>query len=1192
MYLRQLELKGFKSFADNTEIYFQPGINIIVGPNGCGKSNIVDAIRWVLGESNIRNLRGQKAEDVIFTGTDKKRPLGFASASMTIDNEDLALNNDFSEITVTRRVHRSGDSDFMINRREVRLKDIHRLFAGTGLGKKGYSIIGQGELEQILNARPYERRLILEEAAGLVVYRQKKEEAQHKLEHTAQDMLRVRDILLELESRVSDLSEKAVRARAYLTASDEIGILERKVLAFELSQYREDLLTKTREMSELNNQLAAMRAEYSLKEAEHLQHKKQIEELTAEIQQLKDKRYEIGSEFSHLENEAHLSAERIANARERIGQLDADGQKYANLAESLQGDLQIARNGLTQRQEQLQQKEAEFANLSEQMESTGSGMVQMESAIEALKNDVIDLLNEEAALKNRLAELEEKKKRFDERMARANNERNYRQEKAVVIEESIAALKREAALEDEAFKKLAAEKDSVTAEKNQKNLQNVELERQIVDFEKKKRELDNRLLSIEQALNAHLGHSDAVKKLLQAAEGRNHGLTGIIGVVSDLIDVPPGLETAVEAAAGRGLDNIVVAAEQDASRAITLLKDRSWGKITFLPLNILRPGVMDLAQAKQAAKLPGVLGLATELVKYDSSHKKAVDYILGRTLIVENLHAGLAVFKEIKNMKIVTLEGDIINASGAMTGGKNQSKGPSPLMVKAEQKKCRQELAELNTRLQDKQTALDNCRAQTASLEETIRMLNEKSSERGFRLAMVNKELTRTEEELTATRRELENITADQKGIDREMAELQRETGEQTEEFNRLSGRGRMKADELKEVQEQYDQAVRQHELTRERLRHAEDSLNNHRNDLNNQQVSLNQLLNVESSYRSALENSQTEIKRLHEIDTAENVKMKSSERARVELNRELARVNGLIKVLDARMDNWKQAETMQEEEMQPMHDQIVIHEEKCRNMELRYVRAETEAKNAQTTWDEKFPGELYEPFAQGLDNRQQRENRKRVEVLRGELESLGIVDIGSISELESVEARRAFLDTQLQDLNSARESLNQLIRETERTMNQRFAEFITMADQSFKTTFTGIFRGGEAELILENHEDAWQAGVEIMVKMPGKRRQPLNLLSGGERALTCIAFIFALLLLKPAPFCLLDEIDAALDEVNLTRFTEYLKKLSPRIQFLVITHRQGTIEAGDAIYGVTMPEQGVSDVLAVSLKEAESMAG
>ncbi|MGE5371015.1 MAG: chromosome segregation protein SMC [Solirubrobacterales bacterium] len=1193
MYLRQLELKGFKSFADNTQIPFHQGLNIIVGPNGCGKSNIVDAIRWVLGESNVRNLRGQKAEDVIFTGTDTKRPLGFASASMTIDNEDGSLQTDFSEVTVTRKVHRSGDSEFMINRSDVRLKDIHALFAGTGLGKKGYSIIGQGELEQILNAKPYERRLILEEAAGLSVYRQKKEEAESKLESTAQDMMRVHDILAELDDRLVDLRERAGKAKQHLAWSGELGGLERQVMAYELSLNAEDVAARVREIEAVGLELAGIHEQLASREHVVNERQKALTALTGEIDELKESKFSLNTHHNQIESEIRLLEERLKNASERIGQIGADVVRYEGLIAGLKEDLTRSEAAQAVRMNEYETRLGEEQAASQEAGALRAEMELNAGRIEDGKNRLFELAAAQSAARNRIAENEERLKRHEEKQQRGRSELNYQRERVQVTEDTLVNLTRELEREDAGLEAAAAERETLETEKKNHGLQAAALDREVALLEKSARELENKLLALQQAITQHLGISEPVRRIMEAARKDNNGLQGIVGVLTDLIDVPAGLETAIEAAAGRGLENVVTRTATDSQQAIDLLKQRSWGRVTFLPLDILRPAVIDAAQARQAKTMPGVLGLACELVKYPQEYTKAVHHALGRVLVVETLDQGLAVFRKMPSFRIVTLEGDLINPGGSMSGGRTDKKGPSALGLKAEQKARQSEKAAVDDRLQETAKAKTALSEAMSGLETRMKATSERISEHAFKQNMIRSEIERNRDDRlrmleTAERleKELTQSTDERQRMENEVKRLAAEAETLNQQTEALNG-------ELRTAQEGADARERRLELLGERLRHLQESLAAQSVEVENGRKSLEQLGSVRQSYEEALNTGRTERVRLQQLIETETARCKELRLQLVESERDLGRVTGLLKVLEDRRVAQEADYQALRDEIEPVRENIARLEERQRNVELRKVKAETEMNGALFYWREKFGDEDYQPHLVGLELKQQREMRRRAESLRGQLETLGPVDLGSIEELDAVQTRHDFLTSQLSDLKAAREALFKLIRETETAMNTRFDDFLKLADTSFRGTFTNIFHGGEAELVKDHHVDnPWLSGVEIMVKMPGKRRQSLNLLSGGERALTCIAFIFSLLLLKPAPFCLLDEIDAALDEVNLTRFTDFLRRLSGQIQFIVITHRQTTIEAGDVIYGVTMPEQGISDVLSVSVNEAQSLAG
>ncbi|MGE5397819.1 MAG: chromosome segregation protein SMC [Chitinophagales bacterium] len=1192
MYLRELELKGFKSFAGNTQIQFEPGLNVIVGPNGCGKSNIVDAIRWVLGESNVRNLRGQRGEDVIFTGTDRKKPLGFASVSMTIDNQDHSLKTDYDELTVGRKLFRNGESEFQINRHEVRLKDIHNLFSGTGLGKRGYSIIGQGELEQILNARPFERRLILEEAASLSTYRHKKEEAEAKLQATANDILRLKDIITELQNRLSELEVKAEKARKYLMISSELGRLERTVLSREIYLYNQEGVARREEMLRLTEETGSARKDIVSRETVMNQLEGTIRQIESEISELKEKRFALAGEINNQESETKLAEERLVNIGERLCQLELDIKNYSDMITKVSNDLTLSQNNYSVKEEEVSKKAREVLTLSKEIDSLAGEIKLKEENLESIKTGLIDLLNQQALIKNGIAEKEEKIRKTQEKLERRHNELAFRRERVAGMDETLAILKKDYMQIRDDLGVLQSEKERVDQLKTQAGNKLVAEEERSVTLEKHIRQIKNQVISLEEALKSHVGYSEGIKKLISYAESNRGLIPGLIGVLADLIDVPHGLEIAIEAALGRAMENIAVNSDKDAQKAINVLKDNGWGRATFLPLNMLRPLGVSQEQLRTIKNLKGVLGLASELIGFAPEHKKAVDYLLGRTVVVETLEVGLRLFKNTNSLRIVTRDGELINPGGAITGGRYEARTVTPIRRRNDYKIKQKELEQAIIQAQVINDIVDGIKEKCRTIDDELASLLNNINEKYFRQDMLAKEIEKIDREKKQTLQEIEEMVAEERigyiEVDRFISEIEGSR----EQLNRLSESGEIISENLDKEKEEYDQLLRRNELVAERLSYFEDAAKTGQRELEDYLQNVQRLQSVVNSYEKSLDECQEQKLRLEQNVVSENERRQRFRVSIVDIKRDLERVEGLLKVLEKKRTINTEQIAAEKELIIPIREHATMLEEKVRNLEIKAVRAEIEEKNARQNWEAKFGSEDWQSSFVELEIREQREMKRRTEALKEKFEDLGPVDVNVIEELEEVKNRFEFLNGQLDDLLKARESLYQLIEETETMMNSRFKDFIQTASESFKNTFTGIFSGGDASLIIENQSDSWQAGVEILVKMPGKRRQPLNLLSGGERALTCIAFIFSLLLLKPVPFCLLDEIDAALDDVNLARFGSYLKKLGQTIQFIIITHRQGTIESGETIYGVTMPEQGISEVFSLTVKEAHSLAG
>lgn len=1192
MYLKKLDIKGFKSFADTTEIHFFPGINVIVGPNGCGKSNIVDTVRWVLGEANVRNLRGQRNEDIIFSGTDQKRALGMANVTMIIDNADQGLPTEYGEVAIGRKVFRSGESEFHINRARVRLKDISALFAGTGLGKKGYSIIGQGELEQVLNGQPFERRLLLEEASGIIKYRQQREEVLNRMAAAGNDMEKLEAYLFSLAERRDELRGKAEKARAFQDRNRELGLLNQAVMEHELAETRRKYADKSQEMERVAASERLM-AERILAAEEHERSRSSRQEsLRSQIAELRENRYRLENNLDRLEAESRLQEERSRNSGQRLQNLNSENERCQRNGQRLEQEIARAREeyrlALQEDQEQhagQRQLEQEIAALSEGISEVRSVQAAVRSAIDGCRDRERELLASEEQLRVRVREIMD-----NGRMAELAVDDNSRKEQA--FRDNSALIRRELQEAESLIQGHRHEMEALREDCWQEQEKLRSTQEKAREMNKKRGELSSRLLLLEDQERNYAGYSEDVKALLRDQAGGRHRIPGIIGTAGSLIDVPPGLEIAVDVAGGRGLEDIVMESELDVRRAISYIKEKGLGRITFLPLDILKSSTPPPDLLAKIKSLPGVIGIASQLVGYDPAYQRAIDYLLGRVLIAESLDRAVEIFRRMNyGFRIVSLDGDILNASGAMTGGKSRRSRHSPLIRAAERRQLETELGDLEKESKKLQAAslglesivagkhqrLEQINREKAALETRCDVLKhelaglaaqiqecqayasnhlETASQCRQEKLDLEKQINDLQGDLHTGRDLLEEKLQELEGINRRMESLNRDLAVRQERREAFGQQMIMKNRQLEQILAGLQQCQDQHQQIQEFLREVKDQMR--------------QVLEEIEQSRS-----------MNEIAVKEAVLVKE----------QLEQLDRHIHALNSQERSGLDEMQMQRAGLLGLKQEQQELANASRSLQMQKVRLETELELMAERWRETVGGEMPAEARSQFQAREIRESRVRIRLLQEELDSIGPVDLESIPAFEEIDERCEFVNGQYIDLKEARQGLERLLKETENIMVREFDGFLIEAGAGFKRTFMEIFGGGEASLVMSQHEDRLQAGIEIVVKMPGKRVQYLNLLSGGERALTCIAFIFALLRLKPAPFCLLDEIDAALDESNLLKFTRFLKRLAASIQFLVITHRQLTIEAGDCIYGVTMPQAGVSRVYSVKAEEAIEMA-
>ncbi len=1194
MYLKKLEIKGFKSFAENTELLLEPGINVIVGPNGCGKSNIADAIRWVLGESNVRHLRGQKNEDIIFNGTDKQKAQSMAMVDMTIDNACGDLPVDYREVTIGRRLFRNGESEYWLNKSRVRMKDIVGLFTGTGLGKRGYSLIGQGELEQVLNGQPFDRRLILEEASGTIKYRQQRDEVTQRLAASALDLQRVTDIMGEMEIHAAELSKKAARAQQYMTLQEEFVKLDRALIAAEITDSHKNLSVRIEDlqqkkasglMIQQNLDDLAVRLTDAEQEADACRQK---------LEEMKDKRYQLEAALGQSEAEIKLIGERIKNLQERLCTAGADTKKYARLLESLNQDLEKHQDNMQSEQQQWQQRHQAFAQLQMEIKMLEEELKAKEELFAQKRLLIFAEATQESQLKNDLLSGEEKLKQSREKIERLQLRWEDSQDKIRQAEQKLQALLQHKQNSSVLLQERQKQLDRILQayQTSIDELENLEMQEQTL--RRTVSDLENKQMGLKELESKLYGYSDGVKAVFEAKARGDKKFQGIKDLIARIIDVPAGMETAIEAAVGKGLENIVTATMEDAREAINLLKRKGLGRVTFLPLDGLRVQKLDDRQRQVWERKEGVLGLASRLVSYDSQYEKAIEYLLGRVLVVSDLDRGMQVFRNSKvPLRIVSLDGEIINVSGAMTGGSSAGRNSTSLLKrKAEARKLEQQLMEHTALLEQLRQNKQNVSAALKALDEEVKAGRNQIAEAEFQLELISKEQDSTAASLADEQEANLLHEQDIKIQQTYISAYNKEIAQTQQQLAQHSANSSKSARELEELKADLEEKRREYDILQERARSQQEQLEMKTQELEKVKKNMEQFMEVKNSYEISINEAEKLQIRLQQDIRRQEELMQNSGQKRLTQKHE-------IEALQRSYEEQQEIMHHHTKDIQALHDQCGPWQEQqnrlneeIRLLEMRILRLEMEYESALEKWQEKYFGEDPSHFERPMGAAERKRVRQQVDVLKQEIELLGPVDLESINEYRELDARLEFLQQQSSDILEAREALEKLLQDTEKIMARNFSQFLLLANESFKRTCQEIFGGGEANLVMEDDVADLGSGVDIEIKLPGKRSQSLNLLSGGERALTCIAFIFSLLRLRPAPFCLLDEIDAALDETNLRRFTEFLQGMAEGIQFIVITHRQPTIEAGSSLFGVTMPQEGVSAILSLNLEQSIDLAG
>jgi len=1193
VYLKRLEIRGFKSFFDTVEINFHPGINIIVGPNGCGKSNLADAIRWVLGETNIRNLRGQKSEDVIFSGTDAKKALGMAYVEVTLDNNEHSLPVDYGEVTVGRKIFRSGESEFYLNKCKVRMKDIADIFNGTGLGKNGYSIIGQGELEQVLKGQPLDRRLLLEEASGIIKYRQQRDEVRRRITNSDNDLLRLSDILFELRQRRDEVQRKAEKAKLYLQITEECQELEKALIRFELNKKSQNLKKKKDDLVLIKDQFEELTVRLNILEKKLKQDEEALANTHKRKNKLREIKYDIDSQLNNLQNEILLSKERVNNSRERLKTATADQEKYSAMLVKIQGDLGLNTEDYCKEKEKYLKRLDEYKKIDEEISEMESSLRTRRELFEAQKIKVFDKTRQLSLINNEITGKEAEVKKAKEKRERLKIHIQELESNLSSQEESLLEIEEQKQEQKQKICQIKPAMEGLIEQKSKYMNMLQDIEAEYGQLNQEALHIENNLLLLQDMRKNMAGYSQGVKSTLDFA--RRGKLPGILGLIGEIISVPQGMELAVEVAAGRGLENIVVESVRHARKAIQLLKQQGLGRVTFLPLDILRVKKVPSSLVKKLVQKKGVLGIGSQLVAFEPKFEPAIEYLLGRVLFVEDIDTGIEIFKETGYpLRIVSLEGELININGAITGGAKKMPGNTPLQRRAEEKKLIK-LQQQNQEAREKnRSRAAEINFQLEKLEQEISAFRTEQMECTFKYDMLVRQSEAVKGYISDSDKKKKILIGQVSQLAAEIQTLETGIKELYSKKSKLEKESELVSSVLENMKNEIEGITRECEVQKERLNAWGDQLEMKKKELENMRKNIVQFEQVRDSCVQSKQEAYRLKEQLQRKIEAEMNRIKYLKSAAEQKRQELQGVTD-------EFDEIQHCEEEYQKNIKDICDKIVpLKQEKpqmegrIKSIEINIARIEAEIEGLKNNWCGKFKETLEDitgDIGDIIPASQTRNYESRIRLLQEKIAEMGPVDVGSIQECEEITKRFDFMQKQYDDLLAAKNSLSALLKETEKIMARDFSTFLLQVNESFRKTFTEIFNGGEARLNLEPQEDPLEAGVEIQVKIPGKKVQSLNLLSGGERALTCIAFIFSLLRLKPVPFCLFDEIDVSLDEINLRRFSNFIKNMSQSIQFIVITHRQAAIEAGESIYGVTMPEKGVSSVIAINIPETAGLA-
>ena len=1179
MYLKSIEVQGFKSFANKIVFDFHNGITGIVGPNGSGKSNVADAVRWVLGEQSAKQLRGSKMEDVIFAGTENRKPVGFAFVSITLDNSDHALPVDYDEVTVSRRVYRSGESEYLINGNSCRLKDVTEMFYDTGIGKEGYSIIGQGQIDKILSGKPDERRELFDEAAGIVKFKRRKATAIKKLENERANLVRVNDILSELEKQVGPLQVQSEKAKEYLDYKADLKKYDVNAFLLESDRISKDLEELTGKIGIADNDLANSRAEYESTKAEYEEAEEQLSKVNSDIEN-------VNSLLSNTELESQRLNGEINVITEQINRFTDNEKHYSDRIAAIDKDKAAKQTNVADFKKQLNELSTsveEFENNLKAKQDTADVIKQdidgVSDQIESRQNDIYDRLNAKSSINAENQKFATMLEQLNIRKAELNSrlikDKSDEAEQNIKINDISARLETAQKNALDIAERIAANNNEVTAIKNENADLNAQHDKIVQNYHREKSRLES-LINITERYD---GYGNSIRKIMELKDSNS----GILGVIADIIKVEKQYETAIETALGGTIQNIVTDKENTAKELINYLKVNKLGRATFLPLNAIHS--RNTLENDNCINEKGVVGVASNLVRVSFEYEGLAKYLLGRILVVDNIENALVIARKYKySLRIVTLEGEQLNPGGSMTGGafKNSS---NLLGRRREIEELKTEVSSISKTITETKASISELRSEVGKNRDNLDQLNKEQRETHIKKNTLDVTLKQADNKLKEIIDGYSNAVNEQAGIDAEISKVNSDKQQVSGSLNVLDSENEASRKEIENLnklleEKKANEAAVSLKLENLKISHSSveqkaafineniQRLSDEINSLDNEKESINDKINQTAELIKTKQQEITDV--MDSIEkTVKELEANNEKLAKLKADKE--------KVTASHKEFFKKRETLNE--------QIILLEKESMRLHNQQEKLEEENDSiVDYMWNEY---ELTYSYAAELRSEELTDIsdiKKQINILKANIKKLGVVNVNAIEEYKEVSERYNFLKTQHDDMIKAEEALVLVIDELDNGMRIQFKEKFEEIKVEFDKVFKELFGGGRGTIELVEGEDILEAGIVIISQPPGKKLQNMMQLSGGEKALTAIALLFAIQNLKPSPFCLLDEIEAALDDSNVGRYANYLHKLTKHTQFIVITHRRGTMAAADRLYGITMQEKGVSALVSVDL--------
>ncbi len=1187
MYLKRLDLQGFKSFADKICLDFNTGITSVVGPNGSGKSNIADAIRWVLGEQSIKTLRGSKMEDVIFAGTEHRKPLGFAEVSITFDNTDSSLPIEYAEVTITRRIFRSGESEYLINKSSCRLKDIIELFLDTGIGRDGYSVIGQGRVDEILSNRSEDRRHIFEEASGIMKYKVRKLDAEKKLEMTRLNLERINDIIIELESQLGPLKEQSETARRYLDLRENLKELEVNVYLDSMQKFTEKLKDLDEQYKTVKDNVDAENSKLEEITGSNRQKTDMLKAFDEKLDAARQQFYEVEGNLERCSSDIKLNNEKVGNLEQTITRLDSETAELLAKQAGIDKEESGKQDKLKYLEKQLTDYTKKLEEYEKQMEDLLKTLDESERYIELLKSGVMEKMDIQSDKKLQINNVKTHMENMQKRQKSIDNE-VYQH----VVENDRENMKKEDLTESirhasEQIRKQKAKLQELVKERSEsdKMLEDLRIKQSKLksDIQFKTSRVRT-LKEMEQNLE---GYNRSVKQILQECRDSSEFGKGIHGALAQLIKVDKKYEAAIEMTLGSALQNIVTQTEEAAKKAIEYLKANKMGRATFLPISSVNARTFDTPMLNRVKNSVGFCGVGSDLVTFDSKYSGIIDSLLGKVVVADNLDNAIKMARSFGySFRIVTLDGDILSTGGSMSGGSLENRGPGILSRS-------REINELDSELVSIKAADSALEKDIKLLLEDIAQINSESSSiendiKNNELVKIRDEshLAQVEENIKKTAARMEMLKQEREQLDRQLGEISRELDKYQQELTAIE----LEISEAKKTITEYQDKHKEDQTVRDAL-HADItdfkiSVNSIRESMETVKETTERLAGerdtlVKGIARKGIEKSKSfeEIKHLQQLNEGLNAVIKKHEEEKSGKTFELDRLSEERKVLEEDLYDIVN-------KINDANKNILLLQEEYSRVEVKKAKLETEMESLQDRMWNEYELTYSSALLLKKDVGSLTQAQKKINELRNSIKELGAVNVASIEEYIKSKERFEFMSMQRNDMEQAREKLLRVVQEMTSIMKKQFLEQFKLINENFNIVFKELFNGGRASLLIADQENVLESGIEIEVQPPGKKLQNMMLLSGGERAFTAIALLFAILRMKPSPFCILDEIEAALDDANVYRFADYLKRYSTQTQFIMVTHRKGTMEGSDMLYGVTMQEHGVSRIVSMKMGE------